>query len=139
MGTLVDSHSSVFIDLGVWPGADTPLVELGPYWTSDPDIRLPRVQAESERLIVAFTYPRPEPTKRAFLFLGTLLVDWPSGASGAPEDRLQRWQPQRAPRLNLAGVRADSLVTVGQTAMKLLPGTAAGLVFADTSTLDTVT
>jgi hypothetical protein len=139
VGSSPDSYQTFFIDLGVWPGAGTPQVGLGPYWTSDTTTPLPRVQAESRRLIVAFTYPRPEPSKNGFLFLGTLFVDWPPGASGNPLDCLRGWQPQGASTPKVAGVRADSLVTVGQRAIRPLPGLSGSQAFADTSTRDAVT
>lgn len=139
VGTAPDSNHTFFIDLGVWPGAGTPQVGLGPYWVSDSSTRLPRVKVEAHRLIVAFTYPRPEPSKSGFLFLGTILVDWPLGASGDPWDRLRGWQAQGAPSPKVAVVRADSLVTVGQkeSAIQMLPGLSGREALADTSMRDT--
>ncbi len=134
-----DSLQTFFLDLGVWDGAGTPQVRLGPSWSWG--TRPPRVKRDRRHLYLAFTQPRAEPAVPPSLFLGTVIVEWPSPGegSGDPLARLEPWRPPRAAGLTLERIRPDSLVAnISQTAMKMLPGLSGSRILGDTAVRDTL-
>jgi len=135
LGGSRDSLQTFLLDLGVWDGAGTPQVRLGPSWSWG--IPAPRFKRDREHLYIAFTLPGPGPASPPSLFLGTVIVEWPSPGSGDPMARLERWRPPQAPTPTVERLKPDSFVaSIGQTGMKLLPGQSGSRVLGDTGVRD---
>jgi hypothetical protein len=134
--TVSSAEMQTFVlDLRRWPGAGAPEVTLGASWISDPG-RTPRARADAEHLYVAFSYPAPEAGAPAYLFLGTIEIEWAADGAGPALARFADWLPAGGPGLNLRPTAPESVAAGSSRRPRILPGIVGQQALADTMLAD---